>query len=186
MIRRGAQWTDGNRRNVADIRKRGWSALNVSDGDPPFIYTVGLMETWAHPELIVFGMPPKHLSGILSAMVHTIRNGASYSTEGTYPGILQGEVRIAVRKVDPTQHQVYLGYALGHARMLNQELTAMQVFWPDKIGKFPYEVGCDLAVYQRQRPARSCVGSPRPKFAEFERDGWGCRPVSPKLNAFRT
>lgn len=30
------------------------------------------------------------------------------------------------------------------------ELEAVQVFWPDKNGKFPFDVGCDLDVYQRQ------------------------------------
>jgi hypothetical protein len=30
------------------------------------------------------------------------------------------------------------------------QLDAMQAFWPDSAGKFPFEVGCDLAVYELQ------------------------------------
>jgi Domain of unknown function (DUF4262) len=153
-----------------DIRNHGWSALDVYDAAPPFIYTVGLTETWNHPELIVFGMPPKSLSGILSAMVHTIKGGATYAKAGTYSGILQGDTLIGVRAVDPTQHQVYLGYAMGRVWVTNRNLEAMQVFWPDKAGKFPYEVGCDLGVYNRQ-PRLDLALTPS-EIAEFERQ-WG-------------
>jgi hypothetical protein len=30
------------------------------------------------------------------------------------------------------------------------ELEAVQAFWPDGAGKFPFDVGCDLAVYALQ------------------------------------
>jgi hypothetical protein len=30
------------------------------------------------------------------------------------------------------------------------ELEAVQALWPDGAAKFPFEVGCDLAVYQLQ------------------------------------
>jgi hypothetical protein len=30
------------------------------------------------------------------------------------------------------------------------ELQAVQLFWPDKDGRFPFEPNCDLDVYNRQ------------------------------------
>jgi hypothetical protein len=30
------------------------------------------------------------------------------------------------------------------------ELRAVQVFWPDPAGKFPFDASCDLDVFQRQ------------------------------------
>jgi len=30
------------------------------------------------------------------------------------------------------------------------ELQAVQAFWPDASGKFPFEVGCDFRVFQHQ------------------------------------
>ena len=32
------------------VRERGWFSAHVYDADPPFIYTIGLMQTWDHPE----------------------------------------------------------------------------------------------------------------------------------------
>jgi len=30
------------------------------------------------------------------------------------------------------------------------ELEAMQAFWPDRSGKFPFDVGCEFEVYRLQ------------------------------------
>jgi hypothetical protein len=43
----------------------------------------------------------------------------------------------------------------------------MQAFWPDRAGKFPFEVGCDLAVYELQ-PRLDIGLSPR-EVRRFER-----------------
>jgi hypothetical protein len=38
-----------------DVEKCGFSVLLIGDVEPPFFYTVGLMFTYGHPELILFG-----------------------------------------------------------------------------------------------------------------------------------
>jgi hypothetical protein len=152
------------------VREHGWFAANVYDGDPAFHYTIGLMTTWAHPELIIFGLPPDTLYSILATMVEGIKNGKSYRDPGSYSNVLKGEVQVGVRRVDPTQHQFYLGYAMGHLTLCGRmgELEAMQVFWPDKRGVFPYEVGCDSDVYRFQ-PRLDLAKTPA-EIEEFERE----------------
>jgi hypothetical protein len=154
------------------VREHGWFAADINDGDPPFLYTIGLMQTWDHPELILFGRQSYTAHRLLSIMVDAIRNGASYREPGTYAGVLQNDARIGVRHVDPTQHQLYLGYAMGYLSYIGRigELRAMQVFWPDRTGKVPYEVGCDLEVHRLQ-PRLDLALSPS-EIEEFERE-WG-------------
>ena len=154
------------------VREHGWFAADVYDGDPPFLYTIGLMQTWDHPELILFGRQSNTAHRLLSIMVETIRNGGSYREPGTYAGVLQAGAQIGVRRVDATQHQLYLGFAMGYLTYAGRmgELQAMQVYWPDKAGKFPYEVGCDLDVYRFQ-PRLDVTLSPS-EIEEFERE-WG-------------
>jgi hypothetical protein len=62
------------------------------------------------------------------------------------------EHRVGFRRVHPTQHPLYLGFAMGFMTNIGRigELEAVQAFWPDAAGKFPFEVGCDLGVYQLQ------------------------------------
>ena len=42
---------------VANINEFGWHCVNIieDNGCPPWSYTIGLYETWNHPELIVIG-----------------------------------------------------------------------------------------------------------------------------------
>jgi hypothetical protein len=133
------------------VTKYGWHALNVSDADPPFVYTCGLMTTFRHPELIVFGLGGRIGNAILAAVVENLRRGSSFAQPGTYEGVLEG-LPIGIRKVHPTQHEMYLGYAMAHCRLTGNPggLEAAQVFWPDKKGRFPFDVGCDLAVFGSQ------------------------------------
>lgn len=161
---------------IADIvKEHGWFAASVSDADPPFLYSIGVMESCHHPELIIFGLDSRISRNILSTMFEQIRGGSSFAEAGTYAGVLPGENRIGIRRVDPTQHPLYLGYAMGYCTFRGRigELEAVQVFWPDDNGKFPFDVACNIDVYQRQpRIDIPLTGSER---KEFERR-WGIEP----------
>ena len=133
------------------VAKHGWHAVDVNDASPPFVYTCGLMTTFDHPELIILGLDSREAYSVLAIMVEELRHGHSFANPGSYDGILEGRP-IAVRKVHATQREMYLGYAMGHCRLMGNSggLRARQVFWPDKQGRFPFDVGCDLDVYRLQ------------------------------------
>jgi hypothetical protein len=136
-----------------DVREYGWSMASISDHSPPFRYTIGLMETFRHPEVIVFGLDSDNGRALLSALVREIRAGRSFAETGAHTIDVDGnKLRIGFRRVHPTQHPLYLGFAMGFLTNIGRlgELEAMQAFWPDKTGKFPFEVGCELAVYELQ------------------------------------
>jgi hypothetical protein len=61
---------------------------------------------------------------------------------------------------------------MGYCRHIGRrgELQAVQIFWPDEAGRFPFEVGCDLDVYQCQ-PRLDFPLTPR-EIKDFERQ-WG-------------
>jgi hypothetical protein len=54
--------------------------------------------------------------------------------------------------VHPTQHELYLRFTMGFLINIGRigELAAVQTFWPNGKGRFPFEVGCDPAVYHCQ------------------------------------
>jgi hypothetical protein len=133
------------------VAKLGWHAITVNDTSPDFVYTCGLVTTFEHPELIIFGLGSREGYSVFAVMVEEIRNGRSFAKPGTYDGILE-ECPIAIRKVHPSQHEIYLGYAMGHCRLMGNAtgLRARQVFLPDKEGRFPFDTGCDLDVSQLQ------------------------------------
>ena len=156
---------------IADIvRQHGWYAANVNDADPPFLYTIGLMDTCKHPEFIIFGLDADNAYALFAGLIADIRNGQSYSQNGVRTIELGGEKhQVGFRRVHPTQHSVYLGFAMGYMRHVGRigELDAMQAFWPDAKGRFPFDAGCDLAVYNLQ--PRLDIGLTPREVREFER-----------------
>jgi hypothetical protein len=135
------------------VREHGWYAASIYDHQPPFLYTIGLMQTWGHPEFIVFGLEAGNAHILLSQLVRDIEAGGSYAEPATHTvSVGGGERRVGFRRVHPTQHPLYLGFAMGYCRHIGRigELEAVQAFWPDHNGKFPFEVGCDLEVHRLQ------------------------------------
>ena len=45
-----------------DVQRYGWHAVSISDIAPPFLYSVGLMKTFNHPEAIIFGLETQNAS----------------------------------------------------------------------------------------------------------------------------
>jgi hypothetical protein len=132
------------------IEINGWHAIAVEDGETAFVYTCGLQYKYEHPDLVVFGLNSKTAYAILSPMIESIKNGSSFLQDGPYEGILN--VPISLRAVHESQHEIYFGYSMGHRRFVGQAgtLIVRQVFWPDKNGHFPFEIGCDQKVCQLQ------------------------------------
>lgn len=135
------------------VKQHGWFAASISDHNPPFLYTIGLMHSCRHPELIIFGLEPDNAHALFSGLFRDLKAGGSYADPGVYTIVLGEDAhRVGFRRVRSTQHEVYLGFAMGFMRHIGRagQLAAMQVFWPDGKGKFPFDVGCDLAVYELQ------------------------------------
>lgn len=135
---------------AANVDRHSWAAILVYDVSPSFVYSVGLMFSFEHPELIIFGLDDEGRK-VLRAIVEDIRSGRSFADPSAYEGVL-AEGLIATRPVHPSQHERYLGYAMGYCREQGRigELEAVQVFWPDQAGRFPFDPGCDDAVYRAQ------------------------------------
>lgn len=151
------------------VRQYGWYAASIFDHEPPFLYTIGLMQTLDHPEMIVFGLDPENAHALFSSLVEQIRVGQSFASPQVHTlSIGRGEHQVGIRRVHPTQH-LYLGFAMGYCRFIGRpgELEAVEVFWPDAKGKFPFDVGCELSVYQAQ--PRLDIGLTPREVREFER-----------------
>ena len=135
------------------VREHGWFAGSISDHEPPFLYSIGLMQTCKHPELIVFGLDADNAHALLSGVIRGIRAGQSFTEPEIYTVNIGGtDHRVGCRCVHPTQHPLYLGFAMGFCTNIGRigELQAVQLFWPDEAGKFPFEAGCDLGVFRLQ------------------------------------
>jgi hypothetical protein len=127
-----------------DVERMGWSLICVREDarGPSFVYSIGMMQTLNHPEIMMFGLDVDLMGSIINGMGFEIREGRRFDEEGLYEGLIEG-FACGVAPVDAAHHTTYLGYAMWHRRHLGKigTLRAVQCIWPDKLGLFPHEEG---------------------------------------------
>jgi tetratricopeptide (TPR) repeat protein len=98
---------------TANINEFGWHCVNVleDDGHPSWSYTIGLYETWQHPELIIIGRS--------RATSHAMLQSLSKDIELNDPPNLtdpDGHVLLGVKRhfleVNARYYSDYVGFAL--------------------------------------------------------------------------
>jgi hypothetical protein len=124
------------------VAAHGWHAIAVGDHVPPFLYTCGLLTRSNHPELVLFGVEKKTAYRVVAGCVRAIREGLVLEAGSRFE--VPGGLVMVIGAVHPSQHEVYLGYAMAHARRHRTTLQALQVFWPDEAGRLPPQPRLEL------------------------------------------
>ena len=129
-------------RVARDIARFGWHVVLVppAEGTPGWAHTLGLLERFAHPELIAFGSDFALLGPLLNALGERVRAGARLAADQEIAGVLEG-ASVALRSVAPKWIEPFLGNAAWHYR--REDVPALQCFWPDPRGRFPWQDGAD-------------------------------------------
>jgi hypothetical protein len=132
----------------ADIARHGWHVviLPPEEDSPGWAHSIGLWERFSHPELIVFGSEPRQLGALVNALGERVRRGLRLEP-GEIDGVLEA-LPFALRPVAPRWTNVFLGNAAWHYR--SERFPALQGFWPDRLGRFPWSAGCTPEVAAEQ------------------------------------
>lgn len=106
---------------------------------PAFVYSIGLFQKFKHPEIICFGLNINVMAGIINHACDLIKKGDRLAINKPYSGFLEG-YDIQFIPVEKTFYQNYLGYA-GWFYDMSFDFPAIQLVWPDKLSKFPWQQG---------------------------------------------
>ena len=130
----------------ADIEEFGWHFLYVFDPEQEhanFGYTIGLEETYNHPEIIVFGLKKETIHGILTDLVEKIEIGTTFGTDEKLKDLIANDFKVLFKPVVGSGFDDYLGQAV---KYYNKPFRALVLFWPDKNNILPTEQGCEVDV----------------------------------------
>lgn len=137
-------------RLLDDVEEHGWHLIAVGDDPrgPSFVYSVGFFDTLGHPELILFGFDSiETMGGIINGIGALIKEGNQFKN-GSRTDLLLENYPCRFRDVPKEVYPDYLGYAMWYYRP--EGFPAIQCFWPDRAGLFPWEPGCDASTRLRQ------------------------------------
>jgi len=129
-----------------NIRKHGWHFLFVFDPNgerEDFSYTIGLEESFNHPEIIVFGLKKDSSHAILTDIVEDIKSGATMESDKKLGNVIGGDLEVMFKPLISSAYKEYLGTAVDY---YSRQFRAQVMFWPDKANKLPTESGCEVTI----------------------------------------
>lgn len=127
---------------VEDIKKYGWHVVNVleEENHPPHSFSIGLYESFNHPEIIIIGIDNQNAQNIINGIGTKIKNGEKFESGKGYGEFLTGDYKCFFIKVEKSNYKgEYVGFASWYYEGDNFPL--LQCVWPAKDGTFPWNKG---------------------------------------------
>ncbi len=132
----------------SNIEEDGFHVIVVpeEDGERAYAFTVGLWQRHQHPELVISGLDKGKVGGDM----HAALAGACEQIIDDEKRFAEGERILGLftnyfaepRVVHDSKYGDYLGYL---QRFYDEDVPALQLVWPDKIRRWPWDEGFDGA-----------------------------------------
>lgn len=145
-----AELAEAVTRAKADIARVGWHIVLVEGEDTPgFLYTVGLWQSYQHPELLIVA-PGKEASGFAANISELGKRVAGGEVLAANVPIDKAFAKFdgVAREIHKNWRPRYFGVAEGVYE--GREYPALQVFWPDRQSRYPWESQADSKIFSAQ------------------------------------
>jgi hypothetical protein len=128
---------DGERKIIADIEEFDWHCMHIREenGEPPWTFTIGLYETWQHPELIITGLSKEVTHQMLDTIAVRIEENRPIDLSNTTDALLTG-YSCCFLDVPKENYFINVGFARWYYQ--GNDFPLYQIVWPSKEGHFPW------------------------------------------------
>lgn len=128
------------------IQRYGWRFQYVFDADgvkEDFAYTIGLDESFNHPEVMIFGLKRETMHALLQEIAEAVKGGKAFQPGERYADIVSHGYEVMFKPLKKEFLPEYAGIASDY---YNREFRMYVMLWPDKRNILPTEPNCQLTV----------------------------------------
>jgi hypothetical protein len=131
---------DVERKVLEDVEEHGLHVVHVptDDDGPGYSFSIGLWHNFDQPEVMVFGLPPEVAGELLNAIADEADDGKRFLADQRHEGLLV-DYPVRFLTVPPTAYEEFLGLAMW--AYAGGEFPCVQLVWPDKQGRWPWDAG---------------------------------------------
>lgn len=128
------------------IKKMGFIMVPIFDAEPPFVYTIGLTETYKHPEFIMIGdIDLEQMINIVGTCAEKLKtNPEHFVGKDEVNGVIEYNINgktvdglIGCKTIKPQNHTEYMGQSCD--RYGKDGFTAKQIIVADTNGRLPWD-----------------------------------------------
>lgn len=133
---------------VKNIKKHGFSSTTVfNDDGTHFCYSTGFWENLSHPEIVIYGLDADVAHDLLWVCFNRITEGAAFKHLDQSDQILNN-YNCMFKLITVFHLKEHLCFADWY--YCRESFEALQLFWPDKEGRFSWKEGVDHAFAKDQ------------------------------------
>lgn len=132
------------------IETNGWALEPVSpdpSSDPPrpaYSYSIGFPQAFNFPEVVIFGLTPVAIRGLLDLVADQLRSGVEIPVGAPLMGLFDNDLRCVFASVDVEKHGNLFHTAVRWHQ--GTEFPMVQLVWPDRSGWLPFESGFEAGL----------------------------------------
>lgn len=140
MRQRTADLAPAERQLLDDIDEYGLHIVHVpGEGDEPgYSFTIGLWHSFQQPDVIVFGLDDEVAHELLNALADEADDGKRFLADSKHDGLLV-DYPVRFVQLPRDRYPTLLGSAMWAYE--GDDFTCVQLVWPDKQGRWPWEPG---------------------------------------------
>jgi Domain of unknown function (DUF4262) len=126
-----------------NIRKHGCHIVGISGDEqgPGYAFSIGLFANYGHAEIVIFGLRPDIAATIINDVRDHVAAGHTFVDGDISDDILDG-YKVCFWNVPLEAYGSYLGTAVWFYAKSPRPFPCLQLIWPDRNGRFPWEAGC--------------------------------------------
>jgi hypothetical protein len=166
---------------IRHIDEFGWHVMFVGESDrlPGWSYSIGLYDTFRHPEIIMFGLPNDVMHRAIHNLGEKIRSGKMYDAGFEYDEPFDG-LMCLFHLVNKNWYPIFVGRA---TRLYEgEDFPILQCICPDKNKNYPWSPKFDRGLITKQPWLfRSDFRDARAKG--YLRDYFNNEPLDPLVRA---
>lgn len=143
---------DHDAKLLSDVARYGWHVPHILEDDtgPGYSFSVGLYLKFGHPEILVMGLSQPVAHQLVNLAGACIAKGRVFRPRERAEDLVQG-FACSFIPIALEHYQNYLGYDIWFYRSLKRPFPALQLVWPDKRGRFPWDSDYDERFFRLQR-----------------------------------
>ena len=129
---------DSEQKVIDDIATYGWHCINIHpEGEHVgYAFTIGLFQSYGHPELIIFGLPAQVAHQILGIAANAAKSGTPLDL--TQPSdALINDYLCCFGEVPLSEYYEHVGYCRWYYQ--GNRFPLYQIVWPSRDGLYPWD-----------------------------------------------
>lgn len=122
---------------IDDIAEYGWHCIHIfAEGEHVgYSFTVGLFQSYGHPELIIFGLSAQVAHQILAIAAAAAKAGSPIDLAQPTGALLE-DYSCCFAEVPLAEYHEHVGYARWYYQ--GNGFPLYQIVWPSRSGLFPW------------------------------------------------